>query len=51
MATAYTRLARARRAGERDDAAEIIFHVPLRDVTDATWSAFVRRASMQAEDA
>jgi len=50
MAAAYTRLARARRSSERDDAAEIIFHVPLCDVTDDAWSAFVRRASMQTED-
>lgn len=45
MEAAYTRLARARRDSEKDDAAEIIFHVPLRDVSDATWRAFVRRAS------
>jgi hypothetical protein len=45
MEAAYTRLARARRASEKDDAADIIFNVPLRDVNDATWRAFVRRAS------
>jgi hypothetical protein len=42
MAVAYERLARAR-ATATDEAAEIIFHVPLREVSDDMWNRFVRR--------
>jgi hypothetical protein len=42
MAVAYERLARAR-ANTTDEAAEIIFHVPLREVSDEMWNRFVRR--------
>ena len=44
MEAAYTRLARRRSALEKDDAAEIIFHVPLREVSAEAWRAFAQRA-------
>jgi len=47
MALTYERIARARAGlimmmGD-DEAAKLIFHVPLREVSDEMWNLFVRR--------
>ena len=48
LAMAYARLARARAAKSDDPSAEIVFHIPLRDVSDEAWSRFARRTSRRA---
>jgi len=44
MTVAYERLSRARACGDdTNHTAEIVFHVPLREVSNETWNLFVRR--------
>jgi hypothetical protein len=43
LTLAYVRLKQARTLNDADPSAEIVFHVPLRDVSDATWRLFAQR--------